>query len=157
MKKQLWILPLIVFSLHLFGQENEIPDSITARQHMPMDFGWRFALGHAWDASKDFNHGTGCFSYFAKTGYGDGPAAFDFDDRAWRIVDLPHDWAVELPFDSKGGHSHGYRAIGRDFPENSVGWYRKKFFIPESDLGRRIVIEFDGVHRDSRVWINGQG
>ena len=155
MKKQLWILPLIVFSLHLFGQENEIPDSITARQHMPMDFGWRFALGHAWDASKDFNHGTGYFSYFAKTGYGDGPAAFDFDDRAWRIVDLPHDWAVELPFDSKGGHSHGYRAIGRDFPENSVGWYRKKFFIPESDLGRRIVIEFDGVHRDSRVWING--
>ncbi len=124
------------------------------RERLLMDLGWRFALGHAFVAEKDFNYGTGYFSYFAKTGYGDGPAAGDFDDRAWRIVNLPHDWAVELPFNSKGGHSHGYRAIGRPFPENSVGWYRKKFFIPKSDLGRRIVIEFDGVHRDSTLFIN---
>ena len=120
-----------------------------------MDFGWRFALGHAYDAQKDFDHGTGYFSYFAKSGYGDGAASASFDDRAWRIVNLPHDWAVELPFDSRGGHSHGYKAIGRLFPENSVGWYRKKFFIPESDLGRRIVVEFDGIHRNASLWVNG--
>jgi beta-galactosidase len=126
----------------------------SGRERLSMDLGWRFALGHAFDAEKDFDHGTGYFSYFAKTGYGDGPAAGDFDDRAWRIVNLPHDWAVELPFDNKGGHSHGYRAIGRPFPENSVGWYRKKFFIPESDLGRRISIEFDGVHRNSAIFVN---
>jgi beta-galactosidase len=120
-----------------------------------MDRGWRFALGHAWHADKDFDHATRDFSYYAKTGYGDGPANPGFDDRAWRILDLPHDWAVELPFDRNGTHSHGYRKIGLNFPETSIGWYRKTFFVPESDLGRRIVIEFDGVHRDSRVWING--
>jgi beta-galactosidase len=125
------------------------------RERLLMDSNWLFALGHAYDTDKDFKHGTSYFSYWAKTGYGDGPAAGTFDDRTWRTINLPHDWAVEMPFDSKGSHSHGYKAVGRNFPQNSVGWYRKKFSIPESDLGRRIVIEFDGVHRDSRLWING--
>jgi beta-galactosidase len=131
-------------------------NAVTAcRERLLMDSNWLFALGHAYDTDKDFKYGTSYFSYWAKTGYGDGPAAGNFDDRAWRIINLPHDWAVEMPFDSKGSHSHGYKAIGRNFPETSVGWYRKKFSIPESDLGRRIVIEFDGVHRDSRLFING--
>ncbi|MBN1312837.1 MAG: DUF4982 domain-containing protein [Anaerolineae bacterium] len=126
-----------------------------ARQCLSLDSGWRFALGHASDAHKDFDNGTGYFSYFAKTGYGDGAAAQHFDDRGWRQLDVPHDWCVELPFDARGGHSHGYKAIGRNFPENSVGWYRRTFFIPEEDLGKRISIDFDGVHRDSIVWVNG--
>src|SRR5207245_11013618 len=67
------------------------------REKLLMDFGWRFAFGHPFDAKKDFNNGTGYFSYFAKAGYGDGAAAANFDDRAWRKVDLPHDWAVEQP------------------------------------------------------------
>lgn len=126
-----------------------------ARERLLMDFGWRFAFGHPFDPQKDFNNGTGYFSYFAKAGYGDGAAATNFDDRTWRIVDLPHDWAVEVPFDGRGSHSHGYKAIGRNFPETSVGWYRKAIDIPPSDQGRRISIEFDGVMRDSIVWING--
>ncbi len=152
------LVSTLIFETLLFITFVQANDSIaaeTGREHLSMDFGWKFALGHAYDAEKDFNHGTGYFSYFAKTGYGDGPAAADFDDRAWRVINLPHDWAVEMPFDSKGSHSHGYKAIGRAFPENSIGWYRKKFFIPESDIGRRIVIEFDGVFRNSRVWVNG--
>jgi beta-galactosidase len=125
------------------------------REHINIDSGWKFALGHAFDASKDFGNGTGYFSYVTKTGYGDGAASASFDDRAWRVLDLPHDWCVELPFSEKGGHSHGYKAIGRNFPENSVGWYRKKFFVPKSDLGKKISIDFDGVHRNSIVWVNG--
>lgn len=125
------------------------------RERLLMDSGWRFALGHAYDAQRDFDHGTGYFSYMTKTGYGDGPAAKGFDDRGWRVLDLPHDWCVELPFDARGGHSHGYKAIGRAFPENSVGWYRKRFFVPASDLGRRTSLEFDGIHRDAIVWVNG--
>ena len=70
-------------------------------------------------------------------------------------MNLPHDWAVELPFDSRGAGSHGSKAIGRNFPQNSVGWYRKSFTIPKSDLGKKISIEFDGVFRDSIVWVNG--
>ena len=145
----------IVLSFFLFMQLSFLAFAQSSREHLLMDSGWRFALGHAYDAQKDFNHGTAYFSYFAKAGYGDGAASENFDDRAWRKIDLPHDWCVELPFDSLGGHSHGYKAIGRDFPENSVGWYRKSFFIPESDLGKRISIEFDGVHRNSIVWVNG--
>ena len=133
--------------------------SITAqdniREKLLMDFDWKFAYGHPYDVSQDYSHGTSYFSYFAKAGYGDGAAAAGFDDRAWRVLDLPHDFAVEQGFSPDGSHSHGYKAIGRNFPEVSVGWYRKTFFIPEEDRGRRISITFDGAHRDSRVFING--
>ncbi|MBN2104245.1 DUF4982 domain-containing protein [bacterium] len=125
------------------------------RECILMDSGWKFAFGHPYDTDKDFKHATGYFSYFAKAGYGDGPASANFDDRAWRILDLPHDWAVEQSFESRGSHSHGYKAIGRNFPETSIGWYRKSFWIPESDLGRRISVQFDGVFRNSLVWVNG--
>jgi beta-galactosidase len=125
------------------------------RQRLLMDFGWRFAFGHPSDPARDFDHATGYFSYVAKAGYGDGPAAATFDDRGWRQLDLPHDWAVEAPFDPHGSPSHGFKAIGRNFPERSIGWYRKTFTIPASDLGRRISVEFDGVFRDSVVWVNG--
>jgi len=119
-----------------------------------MDAGWRFALGNAADQHKDFDFATATF-FFAKAGNGDGPASPRFDDRTWRSVDLPHDWAVELPFDQRGDGNHGSKAIGRNFPENSIGWYRKSFTIAKEDLGRRIGIDFDGVYRDAQVWVNG--
>ncbi|MBW8735024.1 MAG: beta-galactosidase, partial [Asticcacaulis sp.] len=124
------------------------------RERVRIDGGWRFAFGHAADPAKDFRHGTNPF-LGGKAGYGDGPAAPNFDDRTWRLLDLPHDWAVELPFDARGETSHGSKAIGRSFPENSVGWYRRELVIPASDRGRRISLEFDGVYRDSVVWVNG--
>jgi len=141
----------------LFSQNDEASNdvSVKAREHLLMDFGWRFALGHPADYAKDFTNGTSYFTYFAKTGYGDGAAAAQFEDRTWREVDLPHDWAVELPFSGLASHSHGYRTIGWKYPETSVGWYRKKFLIPSTDLGRKINIQFDGIFRDSKVWVNG--
>ncbi len=125
------------------------------REHLLMDAGWRFALGHATDPNQDYGFTTTFFSYFAKAGLADGPADPKFDDRAWRVLNLPHDWAVELPFDEKGSYSHGFKALGRNFPGASIGWYRKTFNIPASDKGKRISIEFDGVYRDSVVWVNG--
>ena len=125
------------------------------RERLLMDTNWRFALGHATDVTKDFDHATGQFSYLAKTGFGLGASVPEFDDSGWRKLDLPHDWAVELPFRSRGSKSHGYKALGLNFPKSSVGWYRRIFTIPASDLGRRISVEFDGVFRDSRGWING--
>jgi len=127
----------------------------TGREVIPFDAGWRFALGHATDPDKDFHFATGYFSYLAKTGFGDGPASTFFDDRGWRMVNLPHDWAVELPFDNRGTASHGFKAIGRHFPEHSVGWYRRSFAVPASDKGRRIRLEFDGVYRAAKVFVNG--
>lgn len=150
---------LIFFSALIFTGAARAADSDSTanRERILMDFGWRFALGHATDPAKDFDPApaTNNFSYFAKAGFAHGAAAKDFDDSAWRTVDLPHDWAVELPFDSRGSASHGYKALGRNFPENSVGWYRKSFVIPKSDSNRRISLEFDGVFRDSIVWVNG--
>lgn len=125
------------------------------REQTLIDSGWRFSFGHPSDIEKDFNHGTAYFSYLAKTGNGDGPAAPGFDDRAWRMLDLPHDWAVEQPFSEKGSPSHGFKAAGRGFPERSIGWYRKKVTIPQSDLGRVISLQFDGVYRNCKVWFNG--
>jgi beta-galactosidase len=126
------------------------------RERLLMDFGWRFAFGHATDVAKDFDPVPDpTFSYFAKAGVAKGAAAAEFDDRGWRLLDLPHDWAVELPFSESGSGSHGYKAIGKNFPQTSVGWYRKTFSIPASDLGRHITVEFDGVFRDSQVWVNG--
>jgi beta-galactosidase len=146
----------VIASLALSGLELIAQSSNSVgRERLLMDFGWRFAFGHATDPARDFDYAGSYFSYFAKTGNGAGPAGLEFDDSAWRRLDLPHDWVVELPFDGRGSHSHGYKAVGRHFPENSVGWYRKAFLVPAADLGRRISVEFDGAFRDARVWING--
>jgi Beta-galactosidase/beta-glucuronidase len=125
------------------------------RERVQLDSRWKFHLGHATDTDKDFSHGTQYFTYLAKTGFGDGPAAPGFDDRGWREVRIPHDWAVEMPFDGNASHSHGYRAVGPRFPENSVGWYRHTFQVPEADLGRRISLQFDGIQRAARIFVNG--
>jgi beta-galactosidase len=142
---------LLGFSYVASAQETASP----TREKYSLDAHWRFALGHPFDTDKDFTNGTSYFSYLAKAGYGDGAAHPTFDDRAWRQLDLPHDWAVELPFDSTAEHSHGYKAIGRGFPATSVGWYRKTFTVPATDLGRRLTLEFDGVYRNAKVWVNG--
>ena len=150
------VLILVAGVTSVFSQNENISNySTQGRDHLLLDFGWRFALGHASDYTKDFTNRTSYFTYFAKTGYGDGAAAPQFEDRTWREVDLPHDWAVELPFSAAASHSHGYHTIGWKYPETSVGWYRKKFTVPASDFGRKISIQFDGVQRNATVWVNG--
>lgn len=140
---------ILLISFCAFAQKKSERDLIL------IDKDWRFSLGHLYDTQKDFNHATSYFSYLTKTGYGDGPATQGFDDRAWRKLDLPHDWAVEQPFSEKGSFSHGFKTAGKGFPEKSVGWYRKKITIPETDKGRIISIKFDGVFRNSKVFFNG--
>src|SRR6185436_10680333 len=114
------------------------------RERLSLDRNWRFALGHAADPARDFEFVRD--RSLVKAGEARGAASPAFDDSAWRQVNVPHDWAIELPFDPAGDKEraeHGFRAIGPDHPENSVGWYRRAFEIPASDLGRRISIEFD--------------
>ena len=132
-----------------------IREAQVPRERLLLDAGWRFALGHPSDRDRDFGFNKAGFSYLAKAGSADGAAAGDFDDRAWREVDLPHDWEVELSFDPKADTGHGGRPVHRGWPENNIGWYRKKFTLAEADRGKRIAIEFDGVFRDSLVFVNG--
>ncbi len=124
------------------------------RERLLLDFGWRFALGHASDPTKDFGFGLG--NEFAKTGQFMAVSQKEFDDSAWRTLDLPHDWAVELPFvEAKELRDAGYHPLGRSYPATTIGWYRRSFDIPPSDLGRRLFLVFDGVMRDAVVALNG--
>ncbi len=127
----------------------------SVRDRLLLDFDWRFHLGHASDPTRDFGFGRGNSGAFAKTGEFFRPARPDFDATDWRAVDLPHDWAVELPFvDDRALDSHGYHPLGGSYPETSIGWYRKVFTVPASDAGRRISLEFDGVYRNAIVTLN---
>lgn len=127
-----------------------------SRERLLFDDDWRFALGNANDPEKDFKFGTGLAN--AKAGVAPGALATSFDDSGWRRVDLPHDWAVELPFQNSKDEnleSHGYKPLSRNYPQYTIGWYRRAFEVPASDLGKRIVLTFDGVFRDCQVWVNG--
>jgi beta-galactosidase len=124
------------------------------REHLLFDFGWKFFQGHACDPSRDLGFGMNQGD-FSKSGDFDF-ATHKFDDSKWRSLNLPHDWAVELPFvHDEELQSHGYKPLGRRYPENSVGWYRRVFEIPKLDEGRRISIEFDGAFRSALVFLNG--
>ena len=119
-----------------------------------LDFGWRFHLGNAADPTQDFGFGVG--QMFAKTGALFVPSKPDFDDAAWRSIDLPHDWAVELPFENRQELTEfGSKPLGRAYPATSIGWYRRVFTLPAADAGRRVALEFDGVFRDCIVALNG--
>jgi beta-galactosidase len=126
------------------------------RERLLLDFGWRFHLGHADDPSKDFGFGAmGDVLLYAKSDLDLRVAKADFDDSDWRRVDVPHDWAVELPFrDVPSLPSHGGHPLGRDFPETSIGWYRRVFELPASGTGKRLSIDFDGVFRNAVVIFN---
>lgn len=97
------------------------------RIELAADSGWKFTLG---DPS--------------------GAEQRSFDDAAWRSVDLPHDWSIEGPpeKDNPTGPGGGYFPAG-------TGWYRKTFTAPPAWKGKRVSIEFDGVYRDARVYLNG--
>ncbi|CAL4869601.1 Beta-galactosidase BoGH2A (plasmid) [Asticcacaulis sp. MM231] len=145
-----------------FAQSDNIGDAAKKlpREQLLFDVGWKFIQGHGADPTKDLGFGYGQAD-FSKTGnFKFAKAAFDVS--GWRSVDLPHDWGVELPFvrDESGEgdnqlRSHGFKPLGRRYPETSVGWYRREFDIPAGDLGRRIWVEFDGAFRDVMVFVNG--
>ena len=128
-------------------------ESKEIRKRIPFDDNWKFAFGHAKEPSKDFDY---AYYHYYKAKADEGKfSTVSFNDDEWKKVTLPHDWAVTLPFSEKAYKTHGYKALGPDFPDKSIGWYRKKFIIPASDSGKRFQIRFDGVFRESRFWING--
>jgi len=88
---------------------------------------WKFYLGEANDAAVE-----------------------NFNDAAWRHVQLPHDWSIELPFDSASPTGTGGGAL-----RGGIGWYRKTFTLPPTSKGKNIFIDFDGVYCNSEVFING--
>jgi beta-galactosidase len=134
--------------------EQALPGS--GRDRLLLDFGWRFHFGNANDPAKDFGYGGGRSGNFQKTGNFIAASSPAFDDSDWRELDLPHDWAVELPFTNDTAlASKGFYPLGRNYPETSVGWYRRVLEIPAADAGKRITLEFDGAYRETMVVLNG--
>ncbi len=90
------------------------------------DAGWKFHLGDVSQAEQ---------------------AAFP--DQNWRTLDLPHDWSIEGSFrpDHPSGHQGGLLPGG-------IGWYRKKFELSH-EAGKKYFIVFDGVYKNSTVYLNG--
>ncbi len=128
-----------------------------AQQKINFDEDWKFHLGNASHPEKDFNYSIA--NIFAKTAAEKNtPLDLKFNDSDWRNLNLPHDWAVELPFQNSQNldvESHGFKPIGGQYPENSIGWYRKKFSINKKDFGQLFSLQFDGIFRNANIWVNG--
>jgi beta-galactosidase len=138
------------------GSSTGAAQSNTTRERLLLDFGWRFHLGDANDSAKDFGFGSGRTGNFQKTGNFLPAGSLAYDDSNWKAVDLPHDWAIELPFQNDPAlQSKGFYPLGRNYPGTSVGWYRRVFEIPAADAGKRLVIEFDAAYRETMVVFNG--
>jgi len=159
---------VLIFAGNLFAAES-------SREKLPFDFGWKFHLGDAPDAGTNLDYPE--VSDLAKTRVDEvghegelanvadaatknlgADVSFvqnNFDDGKWRQLDLPHDWAVELPFDEKADMMHGFKPVGTNYLQNSIGWYRKEFDLPAGDKGKILWLDFDGVYRNSLVWLNG--
>jgi beta-galactosidase len=148
------ILPGILFLSFWFSSSAQ---NHGQRQRICLDENWKFHFGNAADPARDFNYGIA--NIFSKTGAASGTAIDPrFNDSSWRSLSLPHDWAVELPFVNSPSFdvmSHGYKPVGGLFPETSIGWYRKHFFVAASDSGQRFQLQFDGIFRDAQIWVNG--
>lgn len=149
MKQVCWLFWLCCLSLGIHAQ--------SMRERICLDEAWQFALGNASSPASDFGCGTEYFNYLTKAAsiHNEGPYALKFDASSWETVDLPHDWVVDLPYAAEASHSHGYKTIGYKYPETSVGWYRKTISIPASDFGKHLYLQFDGIFRDARIWVNG--
>ena len=87
---------LATFSFNLFATDG---DAGSPREKLLLDFNWKFHLGDDWPN----------FLRLDKAAQNSGPASERFNDASWRTLNLPHDWVIELPFDSSADTSHGFK------------------------------------------------
>ncbi len=124
--KQL-MMPLVwLLSLWLVACSSQTGERVRERSSWNAD--WKFALS---DSVQDYS-------------------SPDSDDSTWRILSLPHDWSIEGDFSLDNPSTPGGGAL-----PGGIGWYRKSFTLPEADRGKVVYVDFDGIYRNSEVWING--
>jgi beta-galactosidase len=116
-----------------------------ARQRLSLDRGWLF---HEGDIPFPVITGHQATYFNAKAGRAWGAAAPDFDDSAWKTINLPHDWSVEAPFDQNANLAQGFRPRG-------MGWYRKYFRLDQADRNKHLELQFDGIATHCTIWVNG--
>ncbi|HUN02120.1 MAG TPA: glycoside hydrolase family 2 TIM barrel-domain containing protein, partial [Niabella sp.] len=91
------------------------------------------------------------FNFDWKFHYGDAPNAHEliYNDTNWETLDLPHDFQINLPWDSSAGGARGFKEMG-------IGWYRKIFKADPSWKGKKILLDFEGIMLLGDVWVNGK-
>ena len=102
------------------------PLKAVEREEILFNFDWKLKLGETANAEKT-----------------------DFDDSNWRMLDLPHDYQIEMPWNDKANRSRGFKDM-------STGWYRKTFDADPAWRGRRVIIDFEGVMLHGDAYLNGQ-
>jgi beta-galactosidase len=113
-------------------------ESASLRQRTLLDADWRFHRGEVTSSNQVIS-----------TSYA--------DEAAWERVQLPHDYQLDGKYEREPVRSEKVSdSRRRGYLPVEVAWYRKHFFIPKSDQGKILQLEFGGVFRDSRVWLNGQ-
>lgn len=125
--KRLLLIQISCFLLFLTVGSCTSAEKMTNDRRQDFTAGWTFHLGDDSAASRP-----------------------DYDDTAWRILNLPHDWAIEGEFSRDNPSGTGGGAL-----PGGIGWYRKTFTVDKADEGKRLYIDFDGVYMNSEVFING--
>ena len=138
------LLALMLIGTSVIAQTNS---TINAAPHerLSLDNGWRFNLG---DIPFPIIRGQNMSYPNAKAGKAWGAADPEYDDTKWRLLNLPHDWAVETAYDSTENPTQGYRKRG-------IGWYRRNFKLDAADKGKHIELQFDGIATNCTIWVNG--
>ena len=143
-------LVLIIF--FLFAITN-----VMAQEKISLDEDWKFHFGHAANVEKDFDYSKTALLHKSNV-FATTIVHPKFIDSTWQKINVPHDWAVELPFvksEQVEMDSHGYKPVGGAYPETSIGWYRKHFSVDKSKSNKRFELQFDGIYRNAEIWLNG--
>ena len=156
------IILVLLFSPLFIIIEGKAQNNQTKRTRVNFDFSWQFHKGDIAMKRVVKAGGQGgltdvnvqVITKDTIIDYSKTESAKIFYSSDWKGVNLPHDWAVGGTFvhDDEMGNQpavSGYLPTG-------IGFYRKEFEIPETDKGKKISIEFDGIFRNSTVWVNGQ-
>jgi beta-galactosidase len=136
---------LLLFQTRTTPAQNSAQAAAPVRERLSLDRGWLF---HEGDIPFPLIIGHQASYNNAKAGSSSGAASPEYDDSSWKHVNLPHDWAVEQPFDENANIAQGYRQRG-------IGWYRRHFRLDPADHGKHLEIQLDGVATHSTIWING--
>jgi len=145
MKKTISILLFIFIVNVILAQPSIVNSTSPVHQRLTLNKGWRF---HKGDIPFPEIKGQEMSYDNAKAGTSWGAAAPNYDDSDWRLLNLPHDWAVEGGFNPNANIAQGYR-------ERGIGWYRRTFKLLDEDKGKHIELQFDGIATYATIWVNG--
>lgn len=121
--KKIILLTFLVLQSVLSSAQKGIEQ---VRQSQLFNFGWKFQTGDLKDAQ-----------------------SIEYNDSDWRVLDLPHDFQIEQPWDESAGGARGFKAMG-------TGWYRKAFKADSAWKNKRVLLDIEGIMLVGDVWVNGQ-